>query len=144
MCLRMFNVYGSGQDMDNMRQGMVSIFVSQFLRQDTIVVKGDLERFRDFIYIDDVVDIWTILAERADVYGPVNLCTGVKTTVQDLLEELQRMLGSRNIVVQRGTPGDQSGIYGDDTLVKTYRKNSNWTDLATGLSKMLSDLDCLN
>lgn len=144
VCLRMFNVYGSGQDMENMRQGMVSIFVSQFMRQNTIVVKGALERFRDFIYIDDVVDIWTTLAERSDVYGPVNLCTGVKTTVQDLLEELQSVLGRREIVVVDGTPGDQSGIYGDDTLVKTYRKNSNWTDLATGLGRMLRDLDGFN
>ena len=54
----MFNVYGPGQDLTNMRQGMVSIFLSQALRSNAILVKGSLERFRDFIYIDDVVDCW--------------------------------------------------------------------------------------
>ena len=54
----MFNVYGPGQDLTNMRQGMVSIFLSQALQSNAILVKGSLDRFRDFIYIDDVVDCW--------------------------------------------------------------------------------------
>ena len=55
---RMFNVYGPGQDMQNMRQGMVSIFLAQALNGTEIEVKGALDRYRDFIFIDDVVDIW--------------------------------------------------------------------------------------
>ena len=42
--------------MQNMRQGMVSIFLQQALQNNEIIVKGSKERFRDFIYIDDVVD----------------------------------------------------------------------------------------
>ena len=43
----MFNVYGPGQDMNNMRQGMVSIYLSQALKYRKIIVKGSLLRFRD-------------------------------------------------------------------------------------------------
>ena len=53
--LRLFNVYGPGQNMDNLRQGMISIYLSQALRTKKIIVKGDKNRFRDMIYIDDVV-----------------------------------------------------------------------------------------
>ena len=56
--MRMFNVYGPGQDMENMKQGMVSIFLSQAIKSNTVVVKGSLDRLRDFLYIDDVVDAW--------------------------------------------------------------------------------------
>ena len=49
----MFNVYGPGQDLSNLRQGMVSIFIAQALKKERVHVKGSLERFRDFIYIDD-------------------------------------------------------------------------------------------
>ena len=44
--LRLFNVYGPGQNMENMKQGMVSIFLSQALRQKKFMlreVKIDLE-----------------------------------------------------------------------------------------------------
>ena len=33
---------------------MVSIFLQQALQNNEIIVKGSKERFRDFIYIDDV------------------------------------------------------------------------------------------
>ena len=55
---RMFNVYGPGQDMNNLKQGMLSIFLAYALKGEKIIVKGDKNRFRDFIYIDDVVDVW--------------------------------------------------------------------------------------
>ena len=37
-------------------QGMVSIFLDQVLNKK-IIVKGSKNRFRDFIYISDVVEI---------------------------------------------------------------------------------------
>lgn len=142
--LRMFNVYGGGQDLENMRQGMVSIFVSQFLNQERVVVKGSLNRFRDFIFIDDVVDVWESIAKQKHIDGPINVCTGRRTTVKELLNELELLLGEREIVQEGGTPGDQSGIFGDDTQVKMFRKKEKWTDLGTGLSKMLAEIGALN
>ena len=53
--LRFFNVYGPGQNMKNMRQGMVSIYLQQLLQNESIIVKGALDRYRDFIYIDDCI-----------------------------------------------------------------------------------------
>ena len=53
----MFNVYGQDK-ISQPRQGMVGIFLSQALQSNAILVKGSLDRFRDFIYIDDVVDCW--------------------------------------------------------------------------------------
>lgn len=54
--LRFFNVYGVGQNMDNLRQGMASIFLAMALKDRHVLVKGSKDRFRDFVYIDDVVD----------------------------------------------------------------------------------------
>ena len=53
---RINNVYGYGQDLDNLKQGMVSIYLAQALKNNKIIVKGSLDRFRDFVHIDDVVD----------------------------------------------------------------------------------------
>ena len=43
--------------MSNLRQGMVSIYLAQAFEKKSIVIKGSADRFRDFIYIDDVTQI---------------------------------------------------------------------------------------
>jgi len=42
--LRFFNVYGPGQNLTNMKQGMVSIFLSMALKDSKITVKGDASK----------------------------------------------------------------------------------------------------
>ena len=53
--LRMFNVYGEGQDLTRDNQGIVKIFLKQVKESNTINVKGSTDRFRDLIHVDDVV-----------------------------------------------------------------------------------------
>ena len=85
--LRMFNVYGPGQDLNNLKQGMVSIFISQALKNKKINVKGSLSRFRDFIFIKDVVDAWYNTTINKYINNiTINIGTGKKTTVEDLLK----------------------------------------------------------
>ena len=40
--LRLFNIYGAGQDLSNLKQGMISIYLSQALRTKISLLK-DLE-----------------------------------------------------------------------------------------------------
>ena len=56
---RLFNCYGPFQNLDNMKQGMVSIYLRQILsdKYPEIIVKGSLDRVRDLIYVEDVVKI---------------------------------------------------------------------------------------
>jgi UDP-glucose 4-epimerase len=112
VALRMFNVYGPGQDLQNMRQGMVSIFLAHALTAKKVVVKGSLERFRDFVFIDDVVDVWYNAAISESTRNlTINVGTGIKTTVRELLSNIQYYLPDIEIIVSESTKGDQSGIY---------------------------------
>ena len=54
--LRFFNVFGIGQNMDNLKQGMASIYLAMAIRNQHITIKGSKDRFRDFVYIDDIVN----------------------------------------------------------------------------------------
>jgi UDP-glucose 4-epimerase len=56
--LRMFNVYGAGQDLENLDQGMVSIYLAYILRGEPVLVLGPLDRVRDLVHVDDVVQAW--------------------------------------------------------------------------------------
>jgi UDP-glucose 4-epimerase len=137
--IRFFNVYGPNQNMNNLKQGMISIYLAQLLKNDKVIVKGALDRFRDFIYIDDVVDFTAaVLNDPKAVNGIFNCGTGVKTTVDDLLKKLMRISGITKQIEQEGsTPGDQKGIYADMALShKTFGFKPK-TNLDSGLQAMI-------
>ena len=132
--LRMFNVYGPGQDMDNLRQGMVSIYLAQAFASRRSEVKGSVNRFRDFIYIDDVVEAWLRAATYPSVVGKaLNVATGIKTTVGELLGQVCAMVPGSSYYVQGATPGDQSGIYADISKLKESLNLASFVPLSTGL-----------
>lgn len=113
--LRLFNIYGNGQNMENLAQGMVSIFLAQLLsEQPMVVVRGGLERYRDFIHVYDVVKVLNHFIDRAVESGrfqTFNVGTGSKTTVLELITKLQQSFDiQKEIKVVGGTQGDQSGI----------------------------------
>ena len=123
--LRLFNIYGPGQNMKNMRQGMVSIFLQQALTSNQIEVKGSLKRFRDFIYIDDVVSAFLSAENRKSKEKKIyNIGTGIKHTVSQLIETISSNFEENILISQNSnTPGDQFGIYSNSNLAI---KELNW------------------
>jgi UDP-glucose 4-epimerase len=137
--LRMFNVYGPGQDMSNLRQGMVSIYLAQALARGRIEVKGSLDRFRDFIFIDDVVEAWFRAATRTAALGAtLNVGTGIRTTVADLLDRICALLPGCSYHTTSGTPGDQSGIYADVSSARAALGLERCTPLGAGLPRFIT------
>lgn len=136
---RLFSVYGPGQDLGNKIQGMASIYLSYLLEGKPILVKGSAERFRDFIYIDDVVGAWFNSLDNPDTYGRVyNLATGKKTKVEELIEVIKEVAGNPDYPIEYtdGTPGDQFGLVAD---ISRIAQDLGWqpkVDLSTGIKKM--------
>jgi len=137
--LRLFNVYGPGQNMENMKQGMVSIFLSQALSANRIQVKGSKYRFRDFVYIDDIVDSF-LLAYRSNQtqFKIYNVSTGIRTSVETVVSTILENL-SKDMTVEylEGTPGDQFGIYGDSSLIKHDLGWTAKTEFTQGVKNMI-------
>ena len=113
--LRLFNAYGAGQYMANLRQGMVSIYLAQALKSRAILVKGGGDRFRDFIDVSDVVGAFLACEKNAATAGKIfNVCTGRRTTVRELLDLMLPGLPFQvDVRFEGGTPGDMHGITGD-------------------------------
>ena len=136
--LRLFNVYGPGQNMANLRQGMVSIFLAQAIENKHIHVKGSPDRYRDFVYISDVVQAFLMAKEHNRAgYNCYNVGTGVRHTVGDLIDNILAHLPFDVTVEYSGsTPGDQFGIYAD---VQKIRTEIGWRcriSLDDGLKRM--------
>lgn len=121
VALRYFNIYGPGQNMANMKQGMVSIYLKQIIDNEfkNVIVKGSLERFRDFVYIDDIVNITIEALENMKMNNLIlNVGTGVKTTVNRVIELLMKETNiKKEIIVEDSTLGDQFGIYSNSDLL---------------------------
>jgi UDP-glucose 4-epimerase len=139
VCLRLFTIYGPGQNLDNFRQGMVSIFMEQMFRNNRIQVKGAGDRFRDLVHVDDVVEVVTTILRDDRFDQPIlNIGTGVKTTVDQLLQCLIRHYGRPVDVCHEGsTAGDIHGICADTTLLKRTLGLSPRVDLETGVGRFV-------
>ncbi|AXJ01695.1 UDP-glucose 4-epimerase [Cyclonatronum proteinivorum] len=138
--LRLFNVYGPGQNLENLRQGMVSIFLAQALRYGNIHVKGSADRFRDFVYIDDVVRAFSAtekeLIEAANM--TLNICTGQKTTVGEIVTFIKEKAEKEiSVRFEGNTPGDQFGIYGRPGKAVRAIKWEPKVDFTEGMNKMI-------
>lgn len=120
--LRLFNVYGTRQDMSNMKQGMVSIFMSYVASGEPIEVRGSGERFRDFVHVSDVARAFVRCSE-CDAQGAYNVSTGVPTTVDTLLKQIIEAFDSDPdsypVLYCDGTPRDQFGLCGDSTRLRS-------------------------
>ena len=139
---RLFNVYGYGQDMENLNQGMVSIYLAQSLKSKTIEVKGSFDRYRDFVYIDDVVST-LVLGLESKTNGEIyNVATKRKTTVGELLDLIFKTHDNPNSfkAVNIGQyDGDQDGNTGDNRKLKKlgWRPTMKLED---GIQKFYNDI----
>lgn len=121
--LRLWNTYGPGQDISNEYKGIVSAFTTQILKGNYIKVTGSLDRFRDIIYIEDVIKalIHSLSLIYSDTY---NVSTGKKTTVKELIENII-LVCNKNIndfIIDNtgGHNGDQQGCVGNNNkLINT-------------------------
>ena len=140
--LRMFSVYGPGQNLGNLKQGMASIYLAYLLRGVEVPVTGSFERFRDLVYIDDVVDAWlralVLPVTPAEAY---NIGSGRPTTVRELLTALLKAMDLPSDYPIRELPGsisDQFGLYAN---ISAAHRDLQWQPtvlLSDGLKRMVA------
>lgn len=138
--LRLFNVYGSGQNLDNLKQGMVSIYLAQMIRDRHIHIKGSPDRFRDFIHIDDVVEsFYKCIDNPMSIGKSINIATGKQTKVKEIINMLtSNYKEDISIEYEGGTPGDIHGIYADVSLMNKILGKWEKVELEDGISRMVN------
>jgi UDP-glucose 4-epimerase len=139
---RLFTCYGPGQDLTNLSKGMVSIYLSQFLNdKKNVIIKGSLDRYRDFIYVEDVAFIIKDAIANKQLFNDIfNLGSGEKTTIQELLDIINTEGNfNKNIVVENEIIGDMIGCVADNNKLKNIYKNTfEFTKLNEGIKKMIT------
>ena len=102
---RIFNTYGPRMHPNDGR--VVSNFIIQALKGDSITLFGDGSQTRAFCYVDDLIEGFVRLMGSADgVTGPINLGNPVEMTVADLAKRVIELTGSRSKIEYRPLPVD--------------------------------------
>ena len=90
--VRPFNVYGKGQDPSGPYGAAVPKFIDRLERGKRPYITGDGKQFRDFVYIDDIVEL-LIRASKSAVHGEVfNGGSGKSTTINDLYRLICKLM----------------------------------------------------
>jgi UDP-glucuronate decarboxylase len=102
---RIFNTYGPRMHPGDGR--VVSNFIVQALRGETITLYGDGSQTRSFCYVDDLVEgLLRLMDVSADPLGPVNLGNTGEFTIRELAEMVLRLTRSRSLLVFLPLPPD--------------------------------------
>ena len=101
---RIFNTYGPRMLEDDGR--VVSNFIVQALRGESLTIYGQGDQTRSFCYVDDLVAGLIRLMNVEGIYDPVNLGNPVEFTIKQLAEEVTRMCGSNTGIKYLPLPQD--------------------------------------
>ncbi|MBI2605101.1 MAG: GDP-mannose 4,6-dehydratase [Deltaproteobacteria bacterium] len=92
------NIYGGG-DLNWNR--IVPGTIKSLLRGERPVLRSDGKMLRDYIFVDDVVDAYLALAERAHEDGirgeAFNFSVGGGITVLEIVEKIQKLMGREDL-----------------------------------------------
>ena len=102
---RIFNTYGPYMHPNDGR--VVSNFIMQALRGESITIYGSGSQTRSFCYVSDLVDgLIRLMNSGKDVSGPINLGNPNEFTIRELGESVVRLCGSASKVVFHPLPAD--------------------------------------
>ncbi|AQQ70826.1 UDP-glucose 4-epimerase [Limihaloglobus sulfuriphilus] len=106
-CLRYFNVFGPRQDPNSQYAAAVPIFIYRALRNEPIMIFGDGEQTRDFVFVEDVARANIFMATNPEFKEVYNVAYGKTTTIKSLAQSIIRFTGSSSeIVFKEERPGD--------------------------------------
>ncbi|MCC6227078.1 MAG: NAD-dependent epimerase/dehydratase family protein [Microthrixaceae bacterium] len=117
LAFRFFNVFGPLQAAGHAYAAVVPAFVSAALGGEPLTVHGDGTQSRDFTFVDTVCAVLAdAVARQVTSEEPVNLAFGTRTTLLELIGEIEALLGhgvERNHVERRAGDVDHSQAAND-------------------------------
>lgn len=138
--LRFFNVYGKGQNPQY--AGVITKLIKASKEDKPFFLYGDGENTRDYIHVDDVVEIIKNSLERPAFPLPIDIGTGIGTSVNNLINIISKIAGKR-LIVRQGIERKEikqsiaANQFAQELLDRPFIK------LEDGLRKLYEDLDQL-
>ena len=94
LALRFFNVYGEGQKTTAYYTSVINHFVNRLKNGEAPVIDGRGEQSMDFIHVHDIARATVLALEAEQDNLPVNVGTGIDTTIAELARILIEAVGA--------------------------------------------------
>ena len=92
--LRLFNVYGNGQN-----HGVIITFKKNITEKKPLIIFGDGKSIRDFIHIDDVINgVILSIESKSGIY---NIASGNGTSISNLAKLLIQVSGKNSEIIYK-------------------------------------------
>jgi UDP-glucose 4-epimerase len=93
---RISSAYGPGQVAWEGATGAIAAFTARALEGAPIVIKGNPDRTRDFVYVDDVVAALEAIMSSGRWNETITLASGVATSLRQAAELVREVTGSES------------------------------------------------
>jgi len=139
VCLRVFNAYGPGQRIPPVHTPVIPNFLRQAWENGTLVIHGDGNQTRDYVYVDDVVNAMQAASTAPEINTmTINVGSGTETSVKELARMSVEVTGGHpEIVYNPRNEGGLSRLCADLTLARETLGYEPKTLLMDGLKKTL-------
>lgn len=138
--VRIFNTYGPRMLFNDGR--VVSNFIVQALKGESLTIYGKGDQTRSFCFVSDLVKGLLASMEAADYHEPINLGNPNEMAIMDLAKLIKELTGSKSELVMKPLPiDDPTRRKPDITRAKERLDWSPSVDLKTGLLETIADFD---
>lgn len=141
VALRIFNAYGPGQSLPVSHPPVVPRFLQQVLTGGSVVIFGDGQQTRDFVYVTDVVEALVSAAHAKSVNRQIiNIGSGTELTIDEVVDQIEAVTGKRahrlyNSDKVSGVPR----LVADISRAQTLLGFRPLVSLSTGLKRILRE-----
>jgi UDP-glucose 4-epimerase len=143
--LRFFNVFGPRQDPTSPYSGVISLFTQAIAHNRPIIIYGNGDQTRDFIFVKDVSQVLTSalelnLRERSSLV--CNVGTGQETSLIQLVNHLQKLFPGWNAPIKfaKARRGDIKHSCADISLSSSHLNFQPQYSIASGLKVLVESL----
>ena len=145
VAMRFFNVYGTRQALSNPYTGVLAIFASRFLNDNSPMIFEDGNQQRDFVHVRDVALACRLALETPEADGQVfNVGSGNNYTITEIAERLARVMDKGHLKPQitgKYRVGDIRHCYADISLAQKILGFYPQVDFNSGLLEMAEWLE---
>ncbi|TML77687.1 MAG: GDP-L-fucose synthase [Actinobacteria bacterium] len=134
------NLYGPRDNFDLETSHVIPALIRKMSESpDEVVLWGDGSPTREYLYVDDCVEGLLLAAERYDAPEPVNLGTGVETSIRETAELVAELVGFEGeIVWDTSQPNGQPRRSLDASRAKELFGFEARTPLREGLERTIA------
>lgn len=140
IALRIFNTYGSHQNLSNPYTGVAAIFISRLLNDLPPLIFEDGKQMRDFVHVNDVAQAFaTILECDQKLWDVFNVGSGNQINIETIAKLLAKILNKKiePEILNHHRVGDIRHCFADITKIQQVFGFRPKIDIEEGMSELI-------